>query len=89
MKKPNGKSPGDGNAERIEILIAKKIEKYRKNNGLSRKDLAERMGVSVFEISRFENGHSKPSLLMCLELASALGLRLSDIIIEIERQKPK
>lgn len=39
-----------------------RLVSYRKNEKLSQEDIASRLGVSVFTVSRWERGH-KPSRL--------------------------
>lgn len=56
----------------IRAVIGARIEQ-----GLTQKELAEKMGTKQSNISRFESGNANPSLGFIQKLASALGLELS------------
>lgn len=64
-----------------------KLEKLRKQNGLSRKDLGDRVGVSARTIEAYEygakdiNGAKLKTLLL---LCSVLNCRLQDIIEDFD-----
>jgi transcriptional regulator with XRE-family HTH domain len=70
-------------------LFGEKIKNYRSQNGLSRAKLAQQSGVSISQISRLENGNGSSSMLICLRLAAALEIKLSDMLREIENPLPK
>lgn len=65
------KLPGD-----VRLELVHKLKKLRKQNGLSQSDLAERSGVSLGSLKRFET-KGQVSLESLLKLAFVLG-RLSD-----------
>ena len=74
----------NGEPKTLELLVANEIKNHRSRNGLSRIALAKKSGVSYHHISRLENAKCSPSVLTCLKLATALGVRLSDIVREVE-----
>lgn len=56
----------------------------RKNLGITRKALAEKVGLSPSAITRIENGERGLPLQTAQEIAQALGLRLSQLVIIAE-----
>ena len=44
--------------------IGQIIYEYRKENGLSQKELATRLLISIKTLSRYERGHKHPSLIV-------------------------
>ncbi|WP_026908969.1 helix-turn-helix transcriptional regulator [Paucisalibacillus globulus] len=55
----------------INLWIAKKE--------MNKKEVAERMGVSQTVLSRWINGHSKPSLENAFKLAEILNCKVDDL----------
>jgi|SRR5215208_1036119 len=68
--------------------VGRKVRQLRRVQDLSQDDLAARVGVSRNSISRFETGARMPSIEMLEKLASALGVRASDLLAE-ESTLPK
>ena len=64
-----------------------KLQKERKRQGLSLKKLGANSGVHRTTIGLMESGQRSPSLVVCLRLADALGLRLGDVLNSIPGQK--
>ncbi|MDG1286792.1 MAG: helix-turn-helix transcriptional regulator [Rickettsiales bacterium] len=60
------------------------IKKRRKSLGYSHDKLADRSGVTRQAISKIEAGNSNPTLATMLRLASALDVRISDMLEQIE-----
>jgi len=63
-----------------ESYLGKKIEKYREDMNISRKDLAELMDVSVQTVYRWENGARIPDVITFMKLARILGTTMDDLI---------
>ncbi len=61
------------------MRIVMNIKEIRKNKGLSLSLLARRSGVSKSHISAIENGDRMPSLLVAIEIATALDVKLFDL----------
>ena len=59
-------------------LIGQKIRKYRKAQGISQEQLAERIGVSVTHMSHIETGNTKLSLFVAI--ADSLNVRTDDLL---------
>jgi ribosome-binding protein aMBF1 (putative translation factor) len=56
--------------------VARLVVKYRLENDLTQKELADRIGTSHSAISRLESGHAAVSLKTMQRVAEALGARL-------------
>lgn len=54
--------------------IGERITKYRKKNGWSQEELAERLGVSRQSVSKWESGTSVPDINRILEMSEIFGV---------------
>ena len=61
-------------------LIAQSIQEQRRNQGLTQKQLAEKIGVSQAMISQWENGEENFTAATLVKISSALGLPLNNPI---------
>ena len=68
--------------------LVSRLKQARLQKGMSHDVLAQKAGVSRPAISHIENGKRKPSLILCIKLARALDVKLSDIIADIEKRSP-
>lgn len=59
-----------------EIALVNKIITARKDRGLSQKQLADKINVSLYQIKRFESKVSSPRLDLTLSIMRALNLEL-------------
>lgn len=59
-----------------EFEIIKEIIKFRLENNITQKELAEMVGTKQSNISRFESGSYNPSLKFLKKLADGLGKKL-------------
>lgn len=50
------------------------LKEARKRMDLTQKELADRIGVTVVAISRYENGHRTPRIGMAKKLGKILGV---------------
>lgn len=57
-----------------------KLKEVRKAAGLYQSELAEKVGVTQKDISRWENGTHEPTLRMAKALADALKCKIDDIL---------
>lgn len=57
----------------------------RAEAGLTQRELAEKSGISVPQIARYEGGLSKPRLGAALKLARVLGLDAYDLMPELKK----
>lgn len=61
-------------------MFGKNLTYYRLKSGMSKKDLAARVGVSAMAITNYECGSRKPDMKTMKALALALGVRVSDFL---------
>ena len=62
------------------VKIGEKIRKYRKENGISQEELAEKVGISVTHMSHIETANTKLSLPVFVSVTRALGLKSDDLL---------
>ena len=67
----------------MERKIQKRIGEYRKERGLTLRQLAERAGCTPSYISQLEKGLTVPSLSMVGKLASALHIPVIDLFSDL------
>jgi transcriptional regulator with XRE-family HTH domain len=60
--------------------LGRTIKVIRTDLGIERRDLAERAGISYSYITEIENGNKPPSSSVLNPIASALGMRMSQLI---------
>lgn len=56
------------------MSIGEKIKQARERAGLTKKELAERLGVAYQTINRFETGKRLPQIQMLKKISTALGI---------------
>ena len=66
----------------------KQLKLLRISQGISHETLARKAGVTRSAISHIESGKRKPSLLVALSIAEALGTELSEILSKVEKANP-
>lgn len=69
--KPIENNPNDFNHK---IAAGKKLRKYRRASGLTQKALADKSGVSLMSIRRYESGERFPPINILIKLCDALGV---------------
>ena len=62
-------------------MLEKNLKYYRLRSGLSKRELASRIGVSAMAISHYENGERKPEIDILRRLAGELGVKLADFAV--------
>jgi transcriptional regulator with XRE-family HTH domain len=63
--------------------FAGRLKELREHAKLTQKRLAERAGLTIRQVSRFETGEQKPSWETVLAIAAALNVKCTDF-----QQKP-
>lgn len=58
----------------------KKLKEARKAAGLTQVELAEKIGCTQKDVSRWENGKHDPTLEIAEKLARALGRTIGDLL---------
>lgn len=66
----------------IDNTIGKKIKQYRKSINMSRDELANKIGCSVYAVAKYEQGQRKPSLDMIKKISTALSIPINRLIID-------
>ena len=61
------------------MKIAENLKKFRKQQGLSQKELAQVVGVNQTMIAHIENGVKIPPLAGSLQLAAALNTTVDEL----------
>ena len=56
------------------------IKTYRLSHGLSRHDLAKKLGVSYAAVTHWENGLAKPSASHLIALAKIFGCTVDELL---------
>ena len=69
--------------------IGERLKKLRIERGMSARDLADEVGVSFTTIYRWENGDRIPDGFNMGKLMNALGVRMKDIISDIDVNSEK
>lgn len=60
--------------------IGQQIRKFRKAQGFSQEELAEKVNISTTHISHIENGNTKLSLQVLVDIANILEVRTDDLL---------
>jgi DNA-binding XRE family transcriptional regulator len=69
--------------------VFNQIEATRTSLGLSRQELADRVGVHYQTIGYLERGEYSPSLVLALRIAQALNKEVSELFSLTERKKER
>lgn len=78
------------NENEFKQIVARNITKFRKANGLTQLELAEKLNYSDKAISKWERGESLPDVYMLQLIANMFGITLNDLVSEqTEVIKPK
>lgn len=63
--------------------IGEKIKNIRKSQGLTQKQLGEKLGISQALVNQYENGKRKPKVEQIQRIANALSVDLSELTEQI------
>ena len=69
--------------------LGKNIQKYRKEAGLTQRELAELLDVAVGTIQQYELGKRQPRLEMINRIAGALGIGIRRLYPDFEMEEWK
>ncbi len=67
-------------------IVGSVIAEYRKKKGLSQEVLSGLADIGRTHLSAIERGERKPTLETLYRISTALNVRMSDIVIEIEKK---
>lgn len=59
--------------------LGRKLQKVRKEKGLTQEKLAEKVGASTTWIGYIETGYKRPNLKMIYKIARALDVKVKDV----------
>jgi transcriptional regulator with XRE-family HTH domain len=65
------------------INIGKNIKSFRRRCGFTQAYLAERLGISVQAVSKWENGTSMPDIMLLPEIARVFGVSIDELFADI------
>ena len=73
----------------LKSVIAKNLIKYRKENGLTQQELAEKLNYSDKSISKWERGEGVPDIYILKQIAELYNITVNDIIgMEVINNEP-
>ena len=65
------------------------IAYYRRLNGLTQKDLADKIGLTAKAVSAWETGRNEPNMGQAYDIANALGVDITDLMQPSTEQDQK
>lgn len=71
----------------LRTSFGRTVREIRLKNGLSQEKLAQRVKVSRNFLGSVERGESSLSLEVAERFAKAVGMRLSDLLLQVERSR--
>jgi len=73
------KIPQHKKVTKRDLRLARNVQKMRKKSGLTQEQLAEKIGKSATWVGYIESGYRIPNLKLLYKIASALGIKVSDL----------
>jgi transcriptional regulator with XRE-family HTH domain len=64
----------------FKVQIGERIQKYRKEAGMSQEQLGEKLGVSRQAVSKWETGESLPELDKIIQMAELFGVTTDELL---------
>jgi transcriptional regulator with XRE-family HTH domain len=74
--------------QRLLMDFAKRLTALRKEHGLTQQALADKVGIHVVQVRRYEGGASQPSLEAIRKLSVALGISADALLFEPDERGP-
>lgn len=71
------------------IIVGNVIARFRKNKGISQEVLSGLADIGRTHLSAIERGERKPTLETLYRISTALDIKMSDIVNEIENEISK
>lgn len=69
-------------------IIGELIRKYRKQRGMSQKDLADCMGVDFQVVSDYERGRRVPGIDLLIKFCECLNISLTTFMTSFDKRRP-
>ena len=76
--------------EQINLIVAQNLKKYRKQNGLTQEDFAQKLGVTPQAVSKWENGKTSPDILLLPTIADVFACSIDELfsyLPKVRREK--
>lgn len=89
MRKTERKEHKSNIRNRIQELLGQVIAEKRHAADLSQEDLAYDAGIDRSFMSKLERGTSSASIISLFQIAKGLGIKTSDLLIELESRLEK
>jgi len=70
------------------MSFSHRVSQLRKDKGLTQQDLADKVGVKVLQIRRYESGSSQPTLDVIKNMAIAFGVTSDELIFGLDGRQP-
>ena len=67
------------NYERGGIMLGQNLQNLRKNNRISQKEMAEKLGVNVHTYANWENDRTQPSIEILIKIAQMLNISMDTL----------
>lgn len=61
-------------------MYGENIKKIRESKGMSRKELADKLGITEMSVGRYENNQREPKHEVLIKIAEVLGVKVNEII---------
>ena len=68
--------------EKLTENISKNISKWRKRNGLTQAQLAEKLNIETETLSRLERGKHLPSLVTLHKIADQFSISIAELLVD-------
>ncbi|MBP3431601.1 MAG: helix-turn-helix transcriptional regulator [Clostridia bacterium] len=75
--------------ENLNEIVAKNIATYRKMNGLTQSQLADKLNFSDKSISKWERAEAVPDVGVLMQMSKIFGVTLNDMVSDKIAKKPK
>lgn len=62
--------------------VGRRIKAFREQKGITQEVIAEAIDISLSHISRIENGHTKPSLEVLVQIANVLDVSIDALLCD-------
>jgi len=66
----------------IKQVVGKRVQKYRKQKGLTQERLAELIGIDTISLSKIETGRNYPTSENITKLARVLGVNVYELFVD-------
>ena len=72
-------------------VLRTRIHEYRKEQGITQDELAQRVGIRRETIGKLESGKSNPSLKLAMDVAAVLRTKVDELFYykEVQKKEPQ